>query len=353
MPPEDEGDPLTAEQIGLLRAWIDQGLVWPDELAGDSGGDVAATPLWSIQPVRRPQLPLTDDPWISSPIDALVLARLRAQAISPSSPADRTTLIRRVYLDLLGLPPPPEAVAHFVDDPQPNAYERLVDQVLASPRYGERWAQHWLDVVRYGESDGFETNHERPNAHPYRDYVISAWNDDKPYDRFIVEQLAGDTTGADAATGFLVAGARDIVRSPDPGLTLMQRQDELADMINTIGTAFLGLTLGCARCHNHKFDPISQKDYYAMQAVLAGVQHGERPLARVEASETVSQITPRSGVPQSPADEAAPAVAYAGVFQAAGPTHRLYRGDPMAPREEVDPDGPAVRNQLGGWRWRR
>ncbi len=149
---------------------------------------------------------------------------------------------------------------------------------MESHHYGERWAQHWLDVVRFGESDGFETNHERPNAYHYRDYVIDAFNSDKPYDEFVKEQIAGDALSADAATGFLVAGAFDIVKSPDVNLTLMQRQDELADMINTTGTAFLGLTVGCARCHNHKFDPILQSDYYSLQAVFAGVQFGTRPM---------------------------------------------------------------------------
>jgi len=150
--------------------------------------------------------------------------------------------------------------------------------VLASPRYGERWGRHWLDLVRFAESNGFETNRERKNAHPYRDYVIRSLNEDKPYDQVIKEQIAGDALGADAGTGFLVAGAYDVVKSPDINLTLMQRQDELADIVGTTGTAFVGLTLGCARCHDHKFDPISQKDYYAIQAIFAGVNFAERPL---------------------------------------------------------------------------
>src|SRR5206468_8858077 len=157
----------------------------------------------------------------------------------------------------------------------PTAYENLVERFLGTPHYGERWARHWLDVVRFAESAGFETNLHRPNAWPYRDYVIRALNEDKPYDRFVAEQLAGDALGADAATGFLVAGADDKVKSPDVVLTLQQRADELHDIVGTTGSTFLGLTIGCARCHNHKFDPIAQTDYYALTAVFSGVKHGE------------------------------------------------------------------------------
>src|SRR6185503_5137735 len=166
----------------------------------------------------------------------------------------------------------------FVTNKDPGAYEKLVDRLLNSPRYGERWARHWLDVVRFAESHGFEMNQARPNAWPYRDYVIRALNEDKPYDRFILEQLVGDAVGIEEATGFLVGGPWDQVKSPDPVLTANQRADELHDLVSTVGTAFLGLTVGCARCHNHKFDPIPQSDYYALVASLAGVTHGERPL---------------------------------------------------------------------------
>jgi hypothetical protein len=175
--------------------------------------------------------------------------------------ADRRTLMRRLSLTMLGLPPTPEEMETFLSDDSPQAWNALVDRVLASPHYGERMARHWLDLVRFAESNGFETNRERPTAWRFRDYIIDSFNADKPFDRLIKEHLAGDALGADLGTGFLVAGPYDIVKSPDPNLTLMQRQDELADMINTTGTAFLGMTIGCARCHNHKFDPISQKDY--------------------------------------------------------------------------------------------
>src|SRR5262249_28425270 len=154
------------------------------------------------------------------------------------------------------LPPNTDEVARFEKDTAPDAYERLVERLLASPHYGERWGQHWLDVVRFAETHGFEMNQPRPNAWRYRDYVIAAFNEDKPYDRFVLEQLAGDALGVDAATGFLVAGPWDQVKSPDPVLTATQRADELHDMVSVTGSALLGLTVACARCHDHKFDPI-------------------------------------------------------------------------------------------------
>ena len=270
MPPK--GERLTAEQVATLRAWIDAGAKMPGEEAAAASLRLK-TEHWSFQPVKRPAVTKT-----GGEIDELVLAKLREKGLAPSPSADRATLIRRVYLVMHGMPPTPMETADFVNDTRTDAYARLMDRVLASPRYGERWARHWMDVVRYADTNGFETNRERKSAYHYRDYIIASLNSDKPYDRFIKEQIAGDALGVDAATGFLVAGPHDIVKSPDINLTLMQRQDELADMVNTTGTAFLGLTMGCARCHNHKFDPILQKDYYAMQAVFAGVNHGERAL---------------------------------------------------------------------------
>jgi hypothetical protein len=234
---------------------------------------------WAFQLPKRPALPaVSKKSWPRNPIDYFVLAKLDQNKLRPSPPADKAVLIRRLSFDLTGLPPTPEEVEQFVNDRRADAYERLVDRLLDSPHYGERWARHWLDVVRFAESNGFETNSPRPNAWPYRDYVIRALNEDKPYDQFILEQLAGDALGEDAATGFLVGGPWDEVKSPDINLTLQQRNDELHDMVATTASTFLGLTVGCARCHNHKFDPISQVDYYSMQAVFAGVQHGQRPL---------------------------------------------------------------------------
>jgi cytochrome c553 len=264
MPPK--GELLTAAEVGAIRAWIAQGAPWPQATAG-------AESHWSFQAIKRPAVPAKT----ANPIDAFIQAKLAAAGLKPNPEADRRTLIRRLKFDLLGLPPTPEEVDAFAADQSPDAYEKLVERYLASPQFGERWARHWLDVVRFAESHGFEMNHERPNAWPYRDYVIRSFNEDKPYDQFIREQIAGDQLGADEATGFLVGGPMDQVKSPDPGLTAQQRADELHDIVGTTGSAFLGLTVGCARCHNHKFDPVSQVDYYRLKAVFAGVRHGERP----------------------------------------------------------------------------
>lgn len=275
-----KGERLTAEQVATLRAWIDGGAQMP-------GADEARAALklttnhWSFQPVKRPA---------GAGIDGFVLAKLQEKGLTMSPAADKATLIRRLYLVMHGMPPTPQEVVAFQNDTQTDAYARLVDLVLASPRYGERWARHWMDVVRYADTNGFETNHERKTAFHYRDYLVESLNRDKPYIDFIKEQIAGDALGRDAATGFLVAGAYDIIRGDDAMLNAMLRQDELADMVNTTGTAFLGLTLGCARCHNHKFDPILQKDYYAMQAVFAGVTHGERPLRKPDAAKELATL---------------------------------------------------------------
>ena len=278
MPPK--GERLTAQQVAVLQTWIDGGAQMP-------GAEEARAALklttnhWSFQPVKRP---------VGAGIDGFVLAKLQEKGLTMSPAADKATLIRRLYLVMHGMPPTPQEVVAFQNDTQPDAYARLVDRVLASPRYGERWARHWMDVVRYADTNGFETNRERKTAFHYRDWIVESFNADKPYGRFIKEQIAGDALGADAANGFLVAGPLDIVKSPDINLTLMQRQDELADMVNTTGTAFLGLTMGCARCHNHKFDPILQKDYYAMQAVFAGVNLGERPLRKPDAAKELAAL---------------------------------------------------------------
>lgn len=251
----------------------------PSEAGRISSSALAArADFWSFKPPIRPVLPaVQNSTWARNPIDYFILARLEQAKLVPQAQADRRTLIRRVSFDLVGLPPTPEEVDAFVDDKSPDAYESLVDRLLASPRYGERWARHWLDVVRFAESQGFEMNQPRTNAWPYRDYVIRAFNENKPYDRFVQEQIAGDALGVDEATGFLVAGPYDQVKSPDPVLSAQQRADELHDIVSTTSSTFLGLTVGCARCHDHKFDAIAQADYYRLTAIFAGVRHGERP----------------------------------------------------------------------------
>ena len=270
MPPGDQ--PLSELQIDVLRKWVDDSEQWSEAQRALSS---KRSDHWSFQPPHRTSVPRTNS---SSALDSFIHQRLESAGLEMSPTADRRRLVRRLYLVMHGLPPTPDEVKAFVEDSSEGAWERAVERVLESPRYGERLATHWLDLVRFGETNGFETNRERPNAYPYRDWVISAFNDDKPYDQFVREQIAGDLLGEPLGTGFLVAGPNDIVKGQDALLGLMQRQDELADVVNATGTAFLGLTTGCARCHNHKFDPITQVDYYAMQAVFAGVAHAEREL---------------------------------------------------------------------------
>jgi hypothetical protein len=265
MPPK--GKQLSTGDIATLTAWINEGAVWPD------GVDLVKVENrldhWAFQPLKT--VP-------GQAIDTFIKAKLAGNGLTMSAEADRRILIRRLYFVLHGLPPTPEQVAAFIADSDPLAYNKLVDRLLDSPRYGERWARHWLDVIPFGETHGFEVNTPRDNAWPYRDYVIQAFNKDTPYPRFILEQLAGDTLGVDAATGFIVAAAALLPGQigKDQDSKDKARQDELNEMIAGAGGAFLGLTLHCARCHDHKFDPVTQKDYYSLQAIFAGVRHGER-----------------------------------------------------------------------------
>jgi hypothetical protein len=283
MPPKQ---PLNEQEIDLLRRWIDGGIVWrgPALTPPPMETPRAGADWWSLQPIRRPALPAVSRPaWVRTPLDAFILARLDKEGLAPAGETDRRTYIRRVALDLTGLLPTPEEIDAFLNDASADAYEKLVDRLLASPTYGERWARHWLDVTRFAESHGYEMNTLRPNAWPYRDYVIRAFNCDTPYPQFIREQLAGDALAeADflsrSATGFLVGGAHDLVGNATREGQLQQRQDDLFDMVATTGATFLGLTIGCARCHDHKFDPLAQKDFYALQAVFAGVEHAERSI---------------------------------------------------------------------------
>jgi hypothetical protein len=239
------------------------------------------TDHWSFQLMRRPTIPpVADGAWSRTAIDRFILARLQERGLKPAPEADRRTLIRRLYYDLLGLPPEPVRIREFLSDPRPDAYERLVDELLASPAYGERWARHWLDVVHYGETHGYDKDQPRPNAWPYRDYVIRAFNSDKPYARFVQEQVAGDalfptTRDGTEALGFLAAGPWDLIGHVEVPETKIDgkiaRHLDRDDMVtNALGT-FMSLTVQCAACHDHKFDPITQKDYYRLQAVVAAL----------------------------------------------------------------------------------
>ncbi|MEM7391124.1 MAG: DUF1549 domain-containing protein, partial [Verrucomicrobiota bacterium] len=275
-----KSEPLSPMDIDTIVRWIDQGAPWPE------GADESAKDHWSFKPVQRSEPPeVTNRDWPRNEVDRFVLARLEQADLKPAPAAQRTTWLRRVAFDLTGLPPTPEQLAAFLKDTSSKAFERVVDELLASPRYGERWAQHWLDVVRYADTHGFEVNTERPHAWPYRDYVIRAFNRDIPYNRFIREQIAGDAYGEDAATGFLVTASVLLpgqIGKDEPSKRLA-RQDSLDEVVANIGQSFLGLSMSCARCHDHMFDPISQRDYYGMQAFVAGVHYGNRPL-RTETS---------------------------------------------------------------------
>jgi cytochrome c553 len=265
MPPQ--GDRLTAEEISKLRSWIDSGAGWPDALAGDAPG----AGHWAFRPPVRPPVPAAVWPHGGgkNPIDAFVAERLRKEGLLPSPEADRVTLIRRLSLDLLGLPPRVADVDTFLADPSPEAYERLVDQLLASPHYGEKWARHWLDAARYADSDGFEKDKSR-QVWFYRDWVIGALNRDLPYDRFIIEQLAGDqlpgaTQDQIVATGYL----RNSMINEEGGVDPEQfRMEAMFDRMDAIGKGILGLTIQCGQCHDHKFDPLTQEEYYRLFAYL-------------------------------------------------------------------------------------
>ena len=244
--------------------------------------------FWSLQKRTEPEVPQLrerDAAWVRNPIDAFVLAKLRENGLQPAPEADRATLIRRLSFDLLGLPPDPGDVADFLTDKSPDAYERLVDRTLKSPHYGERWAQHWLDVVRFAETEGFEYDRSMQGSWRYRDYVIQAFNHDKPYDRFVLEQLAGDEIGPDSQETQIAVGLHrlgPVRRNAGNQEVASSRNEVLTERTDMVGAAFLGLTVGCARCHDHMFDPIRQRDYYRLQAFLAGTQEHQIILAPQE-----------------------------------------------------------------------
>lgn len=265
MPPE--GKPLSTHEIDVLRRWIDEGAPYQKHWA-------------FVPPVKHEPPSIEGDlkSWVQTPIDAFVLAQLQANNLQPAPKADKRTLCRRAYFDLTGLPPTEQQLEEFVSDESPDAWEKLIDRLLASPHYGERWGRHWLDLVRFAETNSFERDGGKPNAWKYRDYVIRSFNDDKPYDQFVREQLAGDeleevTNDSILATGYYRLGIWD----DEPADPVQARSDEMDDLIATTSQAFLGLTIGCARCHDHKIDPIPQVDYYGLAAFFGDVtSYGDR-----------------------------------------------------------------------------
>jgi hypothetical protein len=319
---------------------------------------------WSLRPVQAPAIPAVRDlSWPRNPIDFFVLARLESLAMHPSAAADRATLIRRVYFDLVGLPPSPEDIEAFNHDSRPDAYERLVDRLLVSPAYGERWARHWLDVVHYGETHGYDKDKPRPHAWPYRDYVLRAFNEDKPYWRFVQEQMAADVLFPEEpqwtpALGFLAAGPWDFIGHAEVPETKIDgkiaRHLDRDDMVTNTMQTFVSLTVQCAQCHNHKFDPISQEDYYSLQAVFAAIDRTDRvydpdPVLARRRQEL-------KGKPKELAALPPPQVAYigavhtgSGAFRGTGPEggkprpiHILARGNVQKPGKEVGPGALAA-----------
>lgn len=268
MPPS--GAPLSEELVARIELWINQG----------ASVESAVQTGWPYTSPRLPTVPnVRDTAWVKNPIDNFVLAKLEAKRLTPAPPASRHTLLRRVYADLIGIPPTPTEAFAFLKDSSPGAFEKLVDKLLTDPRYGERWGRHWLDLVRYAESDGGENDRVRPRAWRYRDYVIRALNADKPYDRFLKEQLAGDELfpndpEARIATGYLRLGPGENVGEGDSE----RRHEFLTEVTDTTSSVMLGLTVGCARCHDHKYDPVKQPDYYRMQAFFAGTRWSEAPI---------------------------------------------------------------------------
>ena len=286
-PPEmpQKEQPLSRQEVASIRSWIEHGAAWPAGLAL-TDRRFEGQRWWAFAPLVRPRVPaVIGSIWARTPIDSLILATLAKQGLKPSPEADRRTLIRRLTFDLIGLPPTPEEIEAFARDRNPDAYEALVDRLMASPHYGERWGRHWLDVVHYGDTHGYDKDKRRDNAWPYRDYVIAAFNADLPYGRFIREQVAGDVLWPESgrgaiATAFIAAGPWDFVGHVElrEGTVdkLKTRLLDRDDMVSSTMSTFVSMTVHCARCHDHKFDPIAQADYYHLQAVFAGVDRGDR-----------------------------------------------------------------------------
>jgi hypothetical protein len=351
-----------------------------------AGQERAGRDWWSLQPLRAVAAPPVDDS--EQPINAIdqfILHRLKKEGLAPSPMADRRTLIRRLSFDLIGLPPTPREVEAFVSDSAAGAYERLVDRLLDSPHYGERWARHWLDIVRYGESQGFERNKFRPNAWKYRDFVVEAFNSDMPYDQFVRWQIAGDVLEPDdplavIASGFLVMGPWDMTayKNGTPPMRAFAREEELEGLVATVGQTFLGLTVHCARCHNHKFDPILIKEFYQFSAALGGTYQDEerevltekgRPIAQKRIADLRHEIESLTIQEKSADDEAKPALGakrfrlesvirlleggpvHTTRPKQPGPWHIFSRGDYRQPRDVVGPGGiAAVAGVSADWR---
>ncbi len=345
MPPK--GDKLSEQQVAHLAAWIDLGAPYDRPLLNKAATRKAMIvtdedrQFWSFQPLQRPMLPkIRNEAWCRTPIDRFIVAKLEEKDLTPNAEADRRKLIRRAYFDLVGLPPAPEEVEAFVQDPSADAYDQLLDRLLSSPHFGERWARHWLDIARFAESHGYEQDYDRPNAYPYRDFVIRAFNQDLPYDTFVRWQLAGDEIEPDnplalTATGFLAAGVHSTQITKNQ--VEKERYDELDDMARTVGTAMLGLTIGCARCHDHKYDPIPTKDYYRLLSTFTRTVRSDYDIVPDKSDPKGAKIKALI------CSEGVPAVrthTQGGDFLQH--THFLHRGDPNQKGDIATPGFPQV-----------
>lgn len=339
MPPDGR---LSSDVIEDFRRWIVDGAIDPREPA-----DVPtirdpdyseARKYWAFQPIRSPDVPqVSDQQWPRTRTDHFVLAKLEANGLSPSNRAAPEALIRRVYFDLTGLPPSPSAVDAFVRDPSQSAYRALVDRLLDSPRYGERWAQHWLDVVRYAETEGFEYDRELPDIWRYRDYVIDSLNEDKPYDQFLTEQLAGDEIDPDDPTLRIAAGFHRlgvVRRNAGNQKVASSRNEVLTERTDIIGSAILGLTLGCARCHDHKFDPIPQQDYYRLQAFLAATREADVSIGDPAEQAQAAALTEKL--------ETKIAELKASLAELSGPEEQRVRDEIKQLESQLPPPGPTL-----------
>ncbi|MCA9204559.1 MAG: PSD1 domain-containing protein [Planctomycetales bacterium] len=338
MPPDGQ---LSDDEVRAVAAWIDS--LDPATPVGSAGISEADRNHWAFRPLVRPPVPDgNDEGWSNTPIDRFVWAKLKSAGLSPSESADRAVLLRRMYFDLIGLPPTPEEVAAFVGDDSNDAVDRVVDRLLASPQYGERWGRHWLDLARYADSGGFHNDLDRPHAWRYRDYVIASFNADKPYAQFVREQIAGDelpdaTLDTWIATGFCRNGPSND-DNMGKGIALEKyRMDELDDIISTTGTVFLGLTIGCARCHDHKYDPLSQRDYYRFLAFFHGAEKRQLELDSFDADEL--KLRPVNGKPDAKSPLAMVLTSHG---QPSRTTRLLWRGDVRNPGPVVKPHVPEV-----------
>jgi hypothetical protein len=345
MPP---AKPLPDSVVADFVTWVNDGAAWPDRPSA-----APASGHWAFEPIRRVEPPAG----LGNPIDRFVREKLRERGLQPAGSADKRTLSRRVTFDLIGLPPTPEEIDAFLADQSPDAYEKLIDRLLASPHYGESWGRHWLDAARYADTGGFESDERYPNAWRYRDYVIRSLNADKPFDRFITEQVAGDELWPDdpdavTATGFYCVGPV----LPESAMVPDQLESEwLTDAGDTTGAAFLGLTLGCARCHDHKYDPLTQRDYYGLQAVFAASDRPFPAKVRLLRIKGLNGLVSDAPVPKDKLDDPRCTLktedtAGLRLFHRTEPmtVHRLQRGELSKPREVMSPAVPAALVSAGG-----